>query len=319
MKLKLTAFTLMSAVLLVALAYFKGYEAGRREISRVALSHANDSESASNRLVAIRANTLLTQSLSWASIESADYRNYIKNMKLAGVPEQTIFDIIKADIDLLFAPKLQLLLANQDQVGYWNTSTSGISELLVLKSSIKELVEEKIRLIRELTGISPEYQLEYDAAIEALTGRYGFVDPERRQLLIKIERNLDNRENTTGIPPGMAAHKQEAAFDAEREKLLRAVLSNAEWAEWELRYSRSARTLKIAMNGFPLTKDEYDALFLIQRGDDLAKRDLLITTEPSQLSEEWRPDGPSAERLESALGQVRYRAFLEHAKSFTHD
>ena len=41
----------------------------------------------------------------WRLLESPDYRTYIANLKAIGCPEQTIRDIIVADVDGLYAPR----------------------------------------------------------------------------------------------------------------------------------------------------------------------------------------------------------------------
>src|SRR5215510_15089950 len=43
----------------------------------------------------------------WSQIESADYRTYITNLRSIGCPEQTIRDIIVADVQGLYAPRRQ--------------------------------------------------------------------------------------------------------------------------------------------------------------------------------------------------------------------
>ena len=56
----------------------------------------------------------------WSQIESADYRTYIANLRGIGCPEQTIRDLIKADVDNLYATRRQPLedkLAANDVAG----------------------------------------------------------------------------------------------------------------------------------------------------------------------------------------------------------
>ena len=43
--------------------------------------------------------------MDWRSIESADYRTYIQNLRKAGCPEETIRDIIIADVNKLYASR----------------------------------------------------------------------------------------------------------------------------------------------------------------------------------------------------------------------
>ena len=45
----------------------------------------------------------------WSQIESADYRTYVANLRAIGCPEQTIRDLVKADVDSLYASRRQPL------------------------------------------------------------------------------------------------------------------------------------------------------------------------------------------------------------------
>jgi hypothetical protein len=45
------------------------------------------------------------QKFQWSLLESPDYRTYIANLKAIGCPQQTIRDIIVADVDSLYAPR----------------------------------------------------------------------------------------------------------------------------------------------------------------------------------------------------------------------
>ena len=41
----------------------------------------------------------------WKSVESADYKTYLANLRAAGCPEETIRDIIRADVTKLYDEK----------------------------------------------------------------------------------------------------------------------------------------------------------------------------------------------------------------------
>jgi hypothetical protein len=56
----------------------------------------------------------------WSQIESPDYRTYVANLRGIGCPEQTIHDLVKADVDSLYASRRQPLednLAKSDLAG----------------------------------------------------------------------------------------------------------------------------------------------------------------------------------------------------------
>ena len=46
-----------------------------------------------------------TQSFDWRMVESEDYKKYIANLRAIGCPEETIRDIIIADVNKLFASR----------------------------------------------------------------------------------------------------------------------------------------------------------------------------------------------------------------------
>src|ERR1051326_8463047 len=65
-----------------------------------------------------RTNVLLRrQFFSWREVESPDYPTYITNLRNIGCPEQTIRDIIIADINSLYARRRAVELVTPDQIG----------------------------------------------------------------------------------------------------------------------------------------------------------------------------------------------------------
>jgi hypothetical protein len=46
-------------------------------------------------------------------VESADYRAYIANLRRIGCPEQTLRDIILADVNMLYTPRYAALASCQ--------------------------------------------------------------------------------------------------------------------------------------------------------------------------------------------------------------
>ena len=62
----------------------------------------------------------VTNQLQWRQLESEDYRAYINRLREIGCPEQTIRDIIIADLDKLLAPRVQSLKGRRADVKYWH-------------------------------------------------------------------------------------------------------------------------------------------------------------------------------------------------------
>lgn len=78
----------------------------------------------------------------WSQVESSDYRVYIANLRSIGCPEQTIHDIIAADLHGLYAARLSEL----DRRRF----ASILSERLALEQQIKALQAEEATLLASL-------------------------------------------------------------------------------------------------------------------------------------------------------------------------
>src|SRR5260370_2220938 len=90
----------------------------------------------------------------WEQIESADYRTYVANLRKAGCPEQTVRDIIVADVHSLYVarrrelePKQAALDEGRGSAGSAYGQTSG--------SDLQKLQDEETAVIAALLGSKP--------------------------------------------------------------------------------------------------------------------------------------------------------------------
>ncbi len=86
--------------------------------------------------------------LQWKQLESSDYRTYIANLKAVGCPKQTIRDIIMADVDGLYAPRRQQLIA-QVPAG---PPLLRANALQMLNSKLEALNTEELSVLNSLLG-----------------------------------------------------------------------------------------------------------------------------------------------------------------------
>src|SRR5262249_15215393 len=102
-----------------------------------------------------RTNVLLRrQFFSWQEVESPDYPTYITNLRNIGCPEQTIRDIIIADINGLFARRRAMELVTPDQ--QWWRSEPDTNVLQVALEKSRALEEERRGLLTRLLGANWE-------------------------------------------------------------------------------------------------------------------------------------------------------------------
>src|SRR5437588_7421960 len=82
---------------------------------------------------------LRRQFFSWREVESADYPTYIANLRDIGCPEQTIRDIIIADINALYTRRRALEIVTPDQQ-WWRPEPD---------SNVVQVANEKLRLLED--------------------------------------------------------------------------------------------------------------------------------------------------------------------------
>ena len=128
--------------LLCAGAFYFGYQFGGKKISSPQLlstTETNSREVDTQPSPDYRTNV---QPFQWGQLESTDYRTYIANLRGIGCPEQTIRDIITADVDSVFAKRRDAL----------TESTASAS----MKNSLTTLREEEDRFLIALLGPQSE-------------------------------------------------------------------------------------------------------------------------------------------------------------------
>jgi hypothetical protein len=83
----------------------------------------------------------------WSQIESSDYGTYIANLRRIECPEQTIRDLIMADVDSLYASRREPLKQNMPG--------SDFAGRLALEQDLQALRDEETSLITALLGAPP--------------------------------------------------------------------------------------------------------------------------------------------------------------------
>ena len=89
---------------------------------------------------------------SWQEIESQDYAAYIKNLREIGCPEQTIRDIIIADVSQMLREKYVQQLPGLKPNPKWWTNRRDPGETVAESNKNMGLGEERMSILNQLLG-----------------------------------------------------------------------------------------------------------------------------------------------------------------------
>jgi hypothetical protein len=119
----------------------------------------------------------------WQTLESADYRTYIANLRAIGCPEETLRDIIRADVKKLFDARLRAQMPGNQRFEYWKPGTSIAS--LVNDDFVnrqKDLAMQKHVLLKQLLGTDPSTEPDVTAGLHVL-GAFGHHASENKEII----------------------------------------------------------------------------------------------------------------------------------------
>jgi len=196
--------------------------------------------------------------------ESADYRQYVANLRSVGCPEQIIRDIIVADINQLFSARAQAIW--QPRITeYWQKPVSNdrpgpqqIEKLLALDN-------EKRAVFQDLLGVRPTQQELVDTLYLQVHGseqQLLFLPTGRREAALQALNDADFESKGAKLHADDSySPADQGKLFAEKMKVLAAVLSPEELDEFRLRNSQTAQSLRIEVQYFNCNADEFKMLF----------------------------------------------------------
>lgn len=274
---------------------------------------------ATNGLQIKTAVVVRRQFFSWQEVESDAYPIYIKNLREIGCPEQTIRDIIIADINALFARRRAVEIFTPDQQ-WWRAEPDPIVAQAAAAKD-RELDTERRELLATLLGPNWEggdlVSLPRPSRLPIpLDGPVlGPLPTEVKQSVEQISLRAADRveeylaaQRRAGKNPDPA---DLARFRQQTRQELAAVLAPAQLEEFLLRYSDNARALRTdfgQLKFFNATPDEFRSVFrtLDPLNDQLAQLDD-STPQGAQQRDALLAQGENALKL--ALGEKRYAEY----------
>ncbi len=236
-----------------------------------------------NTVVKVAARTLTVSepsppiSLDWHSLESDDYRVFIKNLREVQCPDETIKDILIADLTKLFAKKFReqaSLLNLQRPRHFWKLpGPDGQKNEISIDSLRSQLFKEQRDLVRDLLGVDLAQErarthLEWHDTGEAELRQFlpEAKASEVAEIREKHRAAMDRFRDSTANRDWTEEEKRKWKYLlSEQEKELAAVLSPKERTQYDLWFSETSETLRKELSAFQPNEKEFLALYAMKK------------------------------------------------------
>lgn len=251
----------------------------------------------------------------WQEIESEDYPTYIANLRDIGCPEQTVRDIIVADVNALYARRRAIEILTPFQ--QWWRSSPDVNVARTAARKIRELDEERISLLASLLGTNWETGDMLSLPRPSREGlvldgpQLGALPTEVKEALQEISRRSEDR-----MKDYLASHKppdpaEVARLRQQTREELAGALSPAQLEEFLLRYSQYSSQLRSefgSLRYFNVTPDEFRAVFRSTDGID-QQIELLAGNDPNTVRQRNILEQSREDAIKDALGAKRYQEY----------
>ena len=232
----------------------------------------------------------VAQKFDWSSVESDDYKKYIANLRAIGCPEETIRDIITADVNKLYEAKRKELAGPKKKYEFWKPGPF-MGGAIDPDRTEKEraLTKEKRALLTQLLGSAPEEKPELMAGVNSqLEAMFDFLPTDKRTKVFDLMQDMQTKMQKA-MKGGTPDPEDLRKLMKESEAAIAGVLTPEEMLDYNLRFSMTANMMRMQLAGFEPTEqefldlykkrkaydDEYDAGFggLNLKGEEKAKQD----------------------------------------------
>jgi len=247
----------------------------------------------------------------WRLVESEDYRTYVKNLRAIGCPDQTIRDVVTADLSQAFSVRRAEVAATRYADFKFNEyDDAADASFARSRQNVDAAMNDAVRQLLGADQTPPNLDAAWTQAVvgqqlaflpegkrgEALAvlARFGLVDVSLPEGSIS-----NNRLNSTQAEE---LKRRLETFDQKRSELLR-TLTPEEYEQLDMTVSWTGKNLRQAMANFHPSETEFAAIFRAWRIED------------ERVAEAWANGQPDSGNdnvftaIEERLGPERYQLY----------
>ena len=271
--------------------------------------------------VQTRTNVVTRRQLfTWRDLEAGDYPTYVANLRDVGCPEQTVRDIIIADVNALYSRKRATELVTAEQ--QWWRSASDPEVVRAATEKARGLEEDRHALLTTLLGTNWESGDLVSLPRPSRPGVtldgpvLGVLSTDMKQSIQDITlRSQERLEAYLNSQRGAGKDSEPVVLARLRQQTrdeLARLLAPPQLEEFLLRYSQNANDLRTdfgQLRFFNPTADEFRAVFRATDAFDQRIQALAGASDPGSLGQRRAMEDQRENAIRTALGQRRYEEY----------
>ena len=263
----------------------------------------------------------VTNELKWAQLESEDYKTYIARLRSIGCPEQTIRDIIIADLDKLLAPEIAAASGRRKVLKYWYPEEAEMLNDVNPHETFqkeREIDKRKREIVRELVGVDLQRErMKATGHEDYYERRLSFLSEDRRSQVRDVLEKFDEAEQKLRAKEAQGDGAL-SAMDRAQLRILREqrssevaqLLTPQEKAQFDLWLSPTANAVRHATYGMNATEQEFQTIYQARKTYEevwgLRDPDLMDPANRAQMEQaKAAMDG----KILEGLGEQRYAEY----------
>jgi hypothetical protein len=251
------------------------------------------------------------EAFDWSRLAAPDLKQYRDRLRAAGCPEQTVRDIITAEINEQFRVIRRAVLDDLER-RFWDilAHTRRVFNEDSFTEPLEKLNDERDALIASVLGDNPEQKPKNDERwARRMESRYAWLPAAKSAQLIALEKGFREREIALGKEIQARVDTTETEADRSRRKAIndelaaarKQLLTPEELAEYELRSSSASRWAR-NLSGFEPTETEWRAVAKARQDyDQLMNAGYHVEAEPAKTALE--------QQIQATLGAERYAQY----------
>lgn len=261
------------------------------------------------------------QHFDWRMVESEDYKKYIANLRSIGCPEETIRDIITADVKKLFDSRKKSASGSTNKFEFWKAGNmfAGMLDEEKIKQS-QELAKEKRALLKELLGVEPEEKPDLLSGMNPFESMLDFLPASKQADVMEVFQKYQAKMAKTfsGGTPDAEDMKKFQNTQKEMEAELAKVLSPQELEDYQLRLSQTAMVMRMQLASFDPSEQEFRDIFKAKKqfDDEFGPFGMLSQDKETKTKYDAAKKEMDA-GIKATLGDTRY-ADYERSEDYTY-